>query len=277
MLARSSLIALSLASIVTLTGADLVTDAPPLDALVGRISMSVGGPTGGMKKLDAAPAIELIFRRTVRDSHSSDEITADHRYVEIGDRFRADVRVVEGEGKDSATIVDAGGWLIVEGAAHDVEVEAAEAQLREFDPRRLWSVPFALAGEGRQILQAASLEVEGRAEGEGGREVLVMVGRDGEGLETSRLEVDAKTYRPTNVQFRSSSGEVEYRYGDYREIADGLVVPFDRQFLRNGKQVSRTRVVSLKLKVPQDQAQLFDRAVTKLPPVPAPRGPKSGD
>lgn len=275
MLARYSLIALCLVSIVTLTGANQAPDAPPLDALVGRISMSLGGPTGGMKKLDAAPAIDLAFRRTVRDSHSSDEITADHRYVEIGDRARADVRVVEGEGKDSATIVNQTGWLIVDGVAHDVEIEAAQAQLREFDPRRLWSVPFALAGEGRQILQAASLEMEGRADGDDGRALLVMVGRDAEGTETSRLEVDAKTYRPTNVQFHSSSGQVEYQYGDYREIADGLVVPFERVFLRNGKQVSRTRVVGLKLEAPKDQPQLFDRAATKLLPVLSPKGLKS--
>jgi hypothetical protein len=275
MLARPTLSLLVLTLLVALTlGAGASTDAPPLDALVGRISMSLGGPNGGAKKLDAAPAIELVFRRTVRDSHSSDEIIADHRYVELGERRRLDVRVIEGEGKDSAAVVDGDSWLIVDGAAHPVEREAAIAQMKEFDPRRLWSVPFALAAEGRQILQAASLEVVGRAEGADGRELLVMVGRDENGTETSRVEVMAKSYRPTNVQFNSSSGRVEYRYGDYREIADGLVVPFEREFLRNGTRVSLTRVVSLSLKPPADLATLFDRSATELGPVPAPKGAK---
>ncbi|MCO4774221.1 MAG: hypothetical protein KDA24_29610 [Deltaproteobacteria bacterium] len=270
--------ALPLAGLLLLgAGSAVATDAPPLDALVGRVSMSLGGPTGGLKTLEGAPAIELVFRRTVRDSHSAAEITADHRYVEVGAKRRIDVRVVDGDGTDSAAIVSDSSWMIVDGATHTVEATAVEAQMGEFGPRRLWSVPFALASEGREILNAASLEVVGRGDGESGSEVLVMVGKNEEGEETSRVEVDAKSYRPTNVQFVSSSGKVEYRYGDYREIADGLVVPFSREFLRNGSRVSRTDVTSLSLRPPKEVARLFDEAVTKLSPLPVPKGISSRD
>jgi len=265
---------LLLAAVLTAAGIATATDLPPLDALVGRISMALGGPNGGLKTLNAAPALELVFRRTVRASHSATEITADHRYVEIGDKQRIDVRVVDGKGKDSASVVDETAWLIVDDEAHDAEPSSVRAQLGEFDPRRLWSVPLALAAEGRSILQAASLEVTGREKDDSGGELLVMVGKNEDGEQTSRLVVDAKTYRPTNVQFVSSSGDVEYRYSDYRQVADGLVVPFTREFFRNGKRVSRTEVVSLKLKAPQDEPSLFDRSVTKLGAVSSPKGNK---
>lgn len=265
MLARPAL--LTLATLLLLTAPAQAVDAPPLDALVGRISMSLGGPSGGSKVLDDAPGVEMVFRRTVRESHSSKELTADHRYVESKGRIRVDVRMVEGDGKDSAMVLDTEeGWLLADGGLHPIDRGALIAQLGEFDPRRLWSVPFALASEGRQILQAASLEVEGRVKDDEGDRI-VMVGRDEEGEETSRVEVDAANYRPTRVQFLSSSGRVEYRYADWREAAPGLIVPFLREFYRNGTRLSRTRVVALELRAPQSAARLFDRDETGLVPI----------
>ncbi len=237
-------------------------DVPPLDALVSRISMSLGGAQGGAAVLAKATAFDMVFRRTFKDSHSRDEVTADHRYLSLdrGVRQRLDIRVVDGEGKDSAAVVTAeGSWLIVDAAVHDVDAETVRAQLTEFDPLRLYSVPFALGSEGRQILGAASLSA---AEKDGDR--FILIGRDEEGTETSRLEVDARSYRPLVVQFQSSSGHVEYRYGDYQEIADGLVVPFEREFWRNGTRISRTEVSRFRLKAPADAPNLFDHAQSAL-------------
>ncbi len=261
--AAAVLFSLALVSVPGLTRA---ADPPPLDALVGRISMSLGGTEGGAVVLQKAAAFDLVFRRTIKDSHSRDEVTADHRYLWLdrGKRRRLDIRMVDGDGKDSASVITPKeAWLLVDGGVHDVDVEAATAQLTEFDPLRLFSVPFALGAEGRQILGAASLSA---AEKDGDR--FVLVGRDEEGAETSRLEVDARTYRPVMVQFHSSSGDVEYRYGDYREIVDGLLVPFEREFWRNGTRISRTEVSRFRLKAPQDAPGLFDRAGSQLAALP---------
>ena len=252
--------------LVTAPSPARAADVPPLDALVGRISMSLGGADGGAVVLQKAAAFDLVFRRTFKDSHSRDEVTADHRYLWLdrGKRRRLDIRMVDGDGKDSASVITPEeAWLLVDGGVHAVDVEAATAQLTEFDPLRLYSVPFALGAEGRQILGAASLSA---AEKDGDR--FVLIGRDEEGAETSRLEVDARTYRPVVVQFHSSSGEVEYRYGDYREVVDGLLVPFEREFWRNGPRISRTEVSRFRLKAPQDISNLFDRAASELSGLP---------
>jgi hypothetical protein len=99
----------------------------------------------------------------------------------------------------------------------------------------------------------------------GGRLVLVAV--DEEGAETARLEVDARNYRPISVSFRSPAGLIAYQYGDYREVAPGLIVPFEREFSRNGRTVSVTQVLRFRLRVPSEPSR-FDPSVTSLDPIP---------
>ena len=228
--------------------------APEIGVLIGRISQALGGSEGGAPVLEAQDQVEFVFRRTVRDAVTTKELTADHRYVSLegGERLRLDIRMVDGEGKDSAAVVDGDqAWLLVEGEKHDAEADVVTGRLIEFSPERLFSVPLALASEGKQILGDAALSVVGRVDDKGkGR--FILLGTDAEGNETARLEVDAHSYQPLEVAFRSPSGEVVYRYGDYRQVADGLIVPFEREFLRNGIRISRTEVRRLSLHVPAD-------------------------
>lgn len=248
--------------------------APEIGVLIGRISQALGGPDGGAPVLEKQKEIDFLFRRTVRDAVTTKELTADHRFVRLerGNRLRLDIRMVDGDGKDSAAVVDGdGAWLIVKGDKHDAEADVVAGRLTEFSPERLFSVPLALASEGKQILGDAALSVVGRVDDKGkGR--FILVGTDAEGNETARLEVDAHTYQPLEVAFRSPSGEVVYRYGDYREITDGLIVPFEREFLRNGIRISRTVVKRLSLRVPDDPDR-FDAGKRALPKLKM--GPKS--
>jgi len=242
--------------------------APEIGVLIGRISQALGGPDGGAPVLEEQRQIDFLFRRTVRDAVTTKELTADHRYVSLasGDRLRLDIRMVDGDGKDSAAVVDGDrAWLIVDGDKHDAESDVVAGRLTEFSPDRLFSVPLALAFEGRQILGDAKLSVVARVDDRGkGR--FILVGTDPDGTETARLEVDARTYQPLEVAFRSPSGEVVYRYADYREVTEGLIVPFEREFLRNGIRISRTEVRRLSLRVADDPDR-FDpdkRALPKL-------------
>ena len=244
-------------------------DVPPLSALTERISLSLGGAEGGRKVLEAAADIEFVYRRTLHEVLSDGEITADHRYVAERERtrIRLDVRIVRGDGKDSATILDGEeAHLLVDGAAHVVKADNVRSRLREFGPDRLFSVPLALAADGRQLLGDTDFTVqERRVDPAGAR--LVLVALDDAGEETARLEVDARNYRPTSVAFRSPAGMVAYRYGDYREVAPGLIVPFEREFSRNGRTVSTTRVLAFRLSASPDPAR-FNPEVTSLGPIP---------
>jgi hypothetical protein len=250
-------------------GSVQASGVPPLAALTERISLSLGGSEGGRQVLESADEFEFVYRRTLRKVLSDDVITADHRYValEAGKRLRLDIRIVDGKGHDSATLlVGDGARLVVEGKSHSVEPENVKAQLLQFGPDRLFSVPLALAADGRRILGDTALTVEEKlVDAQGER--IVLVARDEAGAETARLEVDARNYRPTSVSFRSPAGLVAYRYGDYREVAPGLIVPFEREFTRNGRTVSVTTVVRFRLKAPTDPS-MFDASSTVLSPIP---------
>lgn len=236
--------------------------APEIGVLIERISLALGGARGGSRVLDAAPELHFVFERTVRDSTTRQDWTAVHGYAVLpGGRRRLDLRVRGDKGVDSAAVVDGeAAWVIVDGEAHDLEPAAAEARMNEFTPARLFSVPLALAAEGRQILGDAALEVAARVD-EGGNARFILVG--GEGEDSVRLEVDARTYLPLEVAFKSPSGDVAYRYGRYKEVSKGLVVPFEREFHRNGILVSKTSVTRFKLQGPDDPA-LFDRSQVAL-------------
>ncbi len=240
--------------------------APEIGVLIERISRALGGPEGGRGVLDGKAELEFAFRRTVRDAITTKEVTADHRYVVERAGRRLDIRMVDGEGTDSAVVVHGEeAWVVAGGKKHDADPALVLARLEEFSPGRIFSVPLALATEGRQILGDAELAVVGRID-DAGKSRFILVGQDEEGVETARLEVDARTYRPVEVAFRSPSGEVVYRYADYREVEPGLVVPFEREFLRNGNRVSRTVVSRLGFRVPADPVR-FDADALRLSPL----------
>jgi len=272
-MARTFVSALALAWVLLLPAqAGSAPPAPEISVLIERISLALGGSEGGREVLESQNELDFVFRRTVRDSITTRELTADHRLVmrRSDGQLRLDIRMVEGSGKDSAAVVDGdAAWVLVGGALHEAEADVVEGQLREFSPARLFSVPLALASEGRQILGDAALTVAGRVD-DRGKARFILVGLDASGMETARLEVDARSYRPLEVAFRSPSGEVVYRYGDYREVAEGLIVPFEREFLRNGIRISRTEVYRLGLRIPAD-ARRFDREERDLPKLDLPR------
>ena len=265
---RSAALPLVLAALL-FPGAARSADLPPLDALTERISMALGGPHRGANALASADEFEFVYRRTLHEVLSDDELTADHRYVTeaAGTRVRLDIRVVRGKGEDSATLLHGGeAHLLTEGKAHSVNVDAVRSRLAEFGPDHLFSVPLALASDGRRLLGDTDLVVQEKVVDAGGSRI-VLVANDDEGAETARIEVDARTYRPVAVSFRSPAGLVAYRYGDYREVAPGLIVPFEREFSRNGRTVSVTKVLRFRLKAPSDPSR-FDSSVTALGPIP---------
>ncbi len=264
---RSLLVVLALVLLGPAEGRS--ADLPPLEALTERISLALGGVDGGAKALAAANEFEFVYRRTLHEVLSDDEITADHRFVTEagGSRVRLDIRIVRGKGEDSATLLDGDqAHLLTQGKSHSIAVEAVRSRLAEFGPDHLFSVPLALASDGRRLLGDTDLSVQEKiVDAAGARIVLVAV--DDAGAETARIEVDAKTYRPTAVSFRSPAGQVAYRYADYREVAPGLIVPFEREFSRNGRTVSVTKVVRFRLKAPEDPSR-FDPKAVSLPPIP---------
>lgn len=259
--------------LVSLTAPQLASPAladeavPTLKVVAQRLSQALGGEKGGFKVLEKSKELDFVFHRTVRNSKSRKTVRAEHRFVRTGGgvRLRLDVRVSGKGGVDSASVVDGeASWVLTGGKRQDADTAALRSRLTEFAPERLFSVPLTLAVEGKEMLIDADLELQ--REEIDGEERLVLSG-EGEDGGTTRIVLDAESYRPVEVAFRSLSGDLVYRYDDYREVSEGLVLPFVREFHRNGIRISRMEVRRLGLHVPTE-GDLFDPAVTKLPALP---------
>lgn len=246
--------------------------APEVDVLIERVSLALGGERGGARVLEKAGVIDFTYRRSVKESSSGRKVTALHRFLRVskGSRTRLDIRIGSGKGKDSATILtDGGAFLLVDEAVHEVAVGAVENRLSEFSPERLFSVPLALAADGPQMLGDAALTLAGRVS-EGGRSRFILVGTGSDGKETARIEIDARSYRPVEVAFRSAGGDIVYRYADYRELKPGLVLPFRREFIRNGILLSTMEVLRFEIdgKVDVSAFDVSESDLGSLPGVP---------
>jgi len=242
---------------------------PKLSLLVERLGKSLGGPSGGMQVLKKASEVDFVFHRVARDAQSRQDIEAEHRLLRLakGERLRLDVRLKGDDGIDSASVIDgSNSWVIAEGERHEAEEAVLRSRLGEFAPERLFSVPLTLATEGADLIGDADLKVSREQSDSGDRFIL----RGGSEDSPVRIELSATTYRPLLVAFRSLSGDVVYRYEDYREVAPGLILPFVREFHRNGLRVSRTTVRRLGLKA-RAVDDLFQADSTQLRSLP--KGP----
>lgn len=243
--------------------------APEVDVLIERVSLALGGERGGSRVLEKVKVIDFVYRRSVKESSSGRKVTARHRFLRVASdgRARLDIRIDSGKGKNSATIIkDGSAYLLVDESVHEVPVGAVESRLSEFSPARLFSVPLALAADGPQMLGDAALTLAGRVN-EGGDSRFILVGTGSDGKETARLEIDARSYRPVEVAFRSAGGDIVYRYDDYREVKPGLVIPFRREFIRNGILLSTTEVLRLEIDGKLD-VSVFDTSTADLARLP---------
>ncbi len=243
--------------------------APRVGVLIERVSLALGGDGGGVRVLEKARVIDVTYRRSIKESAEGKSLVAVHRYLRVkkGKRSRLDIRIRSGIGKDSATIVTGGkAWLMVDNESHEVNRAAVATRLDEFSPQRLFSVPLALAADGPEMLKGAALTLAGRVN-EGGSSRFILVGTGSDGTETARMEVDARSYRPAEVAFRSASGDIVYRYSDYREVSPGLIIPYRREFLRNGILLSTTEVLRFKINGRVNDAA-FDTSSKKLGALP---------
>jgi hypothetical protein len=240
---------------------------PTVKVVIDGLSKSLGGKKGGLAALERSDELDFVFDRTVRDSLSRTTIEASHRLVRVdrGSRLRLDVRVSGDKGVDSAAIVvGQEAWVVAEGERHEADADALKSRLVEFAPERLFSVPLTLAAEGASILGDAALTLRLEKGEDKDRLLLLGEGKDGS---TTRILLERSTYRPVEVAFRSLSGDLVYRYDDYREISPGLVIPFVREFYRNEIRVSRTSVRRFVLKLPNPDA-LFSPEARDLPKLP---------
>jgi len=226
------------------------SDGPPTPAdLVAAAAEKLGGPQGGHVALAALPGYRLGYTMEVHDTASGRGFTADHVYEEGEDgSVKLTVDVTEGkDGVDSVAFAGEGeAWVESEGQRTEFQPAEVRQRVLDFSPERLFQVPLELGPKGMDALPEEvheRLTAEVVAEGDHLGDTVVRAVDDA-GEEQVSMRLAAADGLPREVTFTSVAGRITYRFDDYREVSENLVLPFSRQFLRNGILLSDLKVAA---------------------------------
>ncbi len=218
------------------------------DALVEAASQALGGAKGGHEALLGLPGFRLIYKMEVHDPRSGSDYTAHHIYTHgLDGSVELKVKVLDGTGVDSVAHSGTdGGWVEVDGERTEFEAGEVLQRIDDFSPTALFQVPLELAPKGiealpeevRSALISEWLDPEDHAKG------IVVRSSSEADQEQVRMVLEAGTHLPLEASFASVAGEITYAFGDYRQVSEGLTVPFERRFSRNGIQLSALTVES---------------------------------
>jgi hypothetical protein len=237
--------------------------APDARAEGGRLLAAAVAAHGGGRHQPAGPGLDSwdpVHFRFERSARLGDEtVRVWHDYWRAGECVRLEVRILEGEGTDSTTLVCGDrAQLLVGGELHEPGAGPSAEALALFEPaevldqalgfarwepdRDAWSVP---ALEGYESLDWFALEQQ-EAEAE------LLVALDGADRRVRQLLV------------RTEGVELRWSYADYQEIEGGLVLPlrFESQF--DGQVRERVTVLALERPLEPDAA-LFELAPPQNP------------
>ncbi len=212
-------------------------------ALLRAAVKAHGGRDGGVPLLELAPTIVFDYERTV--AREGGRTVAKHHYVRMVDAVRLDIDVTGGVGVDSSTILapDRRAWVSTDATSIARDPERTAEVLARFSPEGLLAVPLGIPHDmetaGPWRLLASTAEIHGkrviaRAEAPGDR-----------GLVAAEFGVDDHLLR--RLDWMLDTGPVTYVFDDYRTIAEGLVVPFHYEVLRNGDAIESMTVRRLEL------------------------------
>jgi hypothetical protein len=228
--------------------AEVPTDVQSAEALVEAASLALGGAKGGHEALLGLPGFRLIYKMEVHDPRSGSDYTAHHIYTQgLDGSVKLEVKVLDGTGVDSVAYSGAdGGWVEVDGEKTEFAAGEVLQRIDDFSPRALFQVPLELAPKG---IAAFPEEVRGALVGEwldpeDHTKGIVVRSSSEEDQEQVRMVLEVGSHLPLEASFTSMAGEITYAFGDYRQVTEGLTVPFERRFSRNGIQLSALTVES---------------------------------
>jgi hypothetical protein len=214
-------------------------------ALLRAAVKAHGGRDGGLAILELAPTIVFDYER--RLAREDGKTVAEHRYVRQGDAVRLDVDVTSGEGVDSSTILapDRRAWVSTDETSISRDPERTAEVLARFSPERLLAVPLGIphdmetAGPWRLLAPTAEIH---------GKRVVAKASAPGErGLVSAEFGVEDHLLR--RLDWMLDTGPITYLFDDYREVGDGLVVPFHYEVRRGDDPVESMTVRELEIGV----------------------------
>ncbi len=209
-------------------------------------------PTPDLQHLDP---VHFRFERSA--DIGSGSLRVWHDLFRAGDQLRLEVRILEGQGTDSITIVRGDeAWLAVAGEVHEVAAGPTREALSLFEP--------AVVLEQAVSFATWSADLEVRRVDRGGDE-LSWLSLDSEtSAQAVLVGVDPTDQRARELVMVADSVELCWSFADYQELIDGLVVPLRLESSFAGQLREKVTVRALELPESLDSS-VFDPDLLENP------------
>ncbi len=208
---------------------------PGAAGIVDAVTAAHGGEAGGASALARAEVVHFVFDRTIR--LNGKDITFHHDYWREGGNRRL---TVDGPETDSVAIAGgSGAWLISGGKVHSRDVGVIINQVDAFAPEAVLAVAMDVWHLLRSPEVATFRLLEGAESG-----TRLGSGSSEEEPGVSFFDVESESSRLARVRYVTDGGPVVYELKDYREISEGLVVPFRVEVERGD---GRRELISVKV------------------------------
>ncbi len=240
------------------------TDAQAARAEGARLLSALVLAHGGGGSADQPPPrmadwdpVHFRYERaaTIDDS----PLRAWHDYHRDGDALRLEIRIIEGEGTDSVTIVRGDqAWLMVGGEVHEVPAGPTREALALFEPATVLEQAVGFSG------WSADMGVRAVERPEGDEELSWIALQGEDDGERVSVGLDPTDQRARQLVMSAQGAELSWSFADYQEISDGLVVPLRLRSSFDGKP--REQIVVRTLELPESlDAELFVPKVIENP------------
>jgi hypothetical protein len=219
--------------------------AVDIEALLARVRRAHGGEPGLKELLEGAESVHFRFQREVPQGDG--KLVVWHDYYRHKSWLRLEVRVLEGKGQSSLSVVrpETGAWVQVdEKTPEKLAPGRAMRALSAFAPSETMgrSVFFDQVRGVGAVSKTGSGELEVTLERSEGDVVLV---------------IEPVLHRVQGLRWVLDGQESKWAYSDYREMDGGGLVPFSTARMQNGEVVERLSVLVLSISEKPDAA-LFD-------------------
>lgn len=212
------------------------------EALLMAAIEAHGGADGGRATVAKAQQVRFRYQRTLtRDGVT---ISAEHLWVRSGTDRRLDVRILEGAGSGSTTVVRgaAEAWVQTANQLTDRPPEKAKEVVERFGPLEMMAYPLGFAAD---IETAGAWRGLQLAESSPNGVVVLRPAVPGKGL--TEVGLHAPGNQVAYVEMTQPDGVYRFEYDDYRAIAPGVVLPFTTRMLHDGRATEELKVLDCDL------------------------------
>jgi hypothetical protein len=217
---------------------------PPPEEILALVARAHGGSGGGRARLEQSAVQRLRYERRVVTPEGL--VRAHHDWSQMPDRWRMDLEILEGPGRDLSLEIGERAWLDLDGQRLERELAPSLELMLSYGPEamlgRALDLP-ALASKDpawRMLGVAGEISIEGRR-----CAALSYAGPEVPGA--LEVFVDLQSWTVTRLVLRDGAGALSWTFSEWREIDSGVVVPYHTRIERAGEFLEEIQVFELEL------------------------------